>query len=694
MKRFIKYGVVPIITFLFLLIATIIVLPIVINVQKYIPEIEEKLSGVTGRPFSIGSNLGLSFFPWLSISVSDLKIGNPKGYLSDGFIKVESFEARVKLLPLLKKEVELSRFIIGGLEVNLEKKGNGEVNWDFKREKSDSPSGAAETLFPDGLFIALFAVTDGTVNWLDRTQDSRHRIDDLMLVLNNVSLNNPIAAEAKGSMEGISLVAEGMLGPLGKNPGQGVLPVDLAVTLNKILSAEVKGKVINLLGDISYDINLHIPSFGARELFASVDMAFPLVTADPGAFSIVEVDLSAKGDKEKVSVENGRIKIDDTLVDFFFGANNIGQPDLKFSMDIDRFDLDRYLPPGAENGSRPDGVLVSKNGVKSPSIWRKINIAGDIKVQELRVGGGVVNDINVNLHGADGIFAAESSSFVLYQGRAESTFTVDFQSAIPQTSIDLNAGGVQVMPLLDDFLDTKFMSGTVGADVRLLFSGNSTEAIKKNLYADGTLVVKDGALEGIDMVNAIRNIAALPSDSDSSYNKIRTDFSEMTSEFTIRNGLVASSETTLDSSNGGVLISGTVDLVSEKLELAVDPKVPVAMEEEQGNEQNLSEGKVPFALSGTFARPKIDIEAKYLALDELNLSDESDMQVLVDEKLPSPEDEDVKDLVGTTLIDAAVVASRFGLEPELISKDREKKQFPLGTGRIQRSPLQEKDSMR
>jgi AsmA protein len=694
MKRFIKYGVVPIITFLFLLIATIIVLPIVINVQKYIPEIEEKLSDVTGRPFSIGSNLGLSFFPWLSISVSDLQIGNPKGYLSDGFIKVESFEARVKLMPLLKKEVELSRFIIGGLELNLEKKDNGEVNWDFKRENGDSPSDGAETLFPDGLFISLFAVTDGTVNWLDRTQDSRRRIDDLMLVLNNVSLNNPIAAEVKGSMEGISLVAEGMLGPFGKNPGQGVLPVDLAVTLNKILSAQVKGKVINLLGDISYDINLHVPSFAARELFASVDMALPVVTADPGAFSSVEVDLSAKGDKEKVSVENGRIKIDDTLIDFFFGVNNISQPDLKFSMDIDRFDLDRYLPPGTENDSRPDSVPVSKNGVKSPSTWRKINIAGDIKVQELKVGGGVVNDINVNLHVTDGIFAAESSSFILYQGRAESTFTVDFQSTIPQTSIDLNAEGVQVMPLLDDFLDTKFMSGTLDADVRLLFSGNSTEAIKKNLYADGTLVVKDGALEGIDMVNAIRNIAALPSDSDNSYNRISTDFSEMTSEFTIRNGLVASSETTLDSSNGGVLISGTVDLVSEKLELAVDPKIPVAMGEEQGNEQNLSEGNVPFALSGTFARPKIDIEAKYLALDELNLSDESDMQVLVDEKLPSPEDEDVKDLVGTTLIDAAVVASRFGLEPKLISKDREKKQFPLGTGRIQRSPLQEKDSMR
>jgi uncharacterized protein involved in outer membrane biogenesis len=308
------------------------------------------------------------------------------------------------------------------------------------------------------------------------------------------------------------------------------------------------------------------------------------------------------------------------------------------------------------------------------------------------VGGGTVNDININLRGADGIFAIDPSSFSLYQGSAESTLTVDYQSEIPQTSIDLKVEGVQVQPLLHDFLAQDFMSGTVDTDIRLLFSGHNANAIKTSLYADGTLTVKDGTLEGIDMVNAIRNIAALPSASDSSDDRIRTDISEMKSLFTIRNGLVASSDTTLDSPLGAVLISGTVDLVSEQLELVVEPRLTVAMVEEQDTAEEPSGGSVPFALSGTLARPKIDIEAKYLSLDELNLSDESDMQILIDEKLPSPEEEDVKDLVGTTLIDAAVVAERFGLQPELIPQNQAKIQLPLGVGRIRISPLQEEDA--
>ncbi len=137
MKRFIKYGVLPLITFLFLLTATVLVLPVVFNVEKFLPEIEKKLCDVTGRQVSIGPNMGLSFFPRLNISLSDLKIGNPQGYVSDEFIKIESFEARIKILPLLKGDVEISRLIIGGLEVNLEKKSDGGENWDFTRVNSE-----------------------------------------------------------------------------------------------------------------------------------------------------------------------------------------------------------------------------------------------------------------------------------------------------------------------------------------------------------------------------------------------------------------------------------------------------------------------------------------------------------------------------------------------------------------------------
>lgn len=698
MKRFIKYGVIPVVTFLFLLIATVIVLPVVINVSKYLPEIEDKLSNATGRPISIGSNFGLSFFPWLSISFSDLKIDNPKGFLSDGFIKIESFEARIKLLPLLNKEVEISRFIIGGLEVNLERNSEGEVNWDLARENRAGENIAtpfasmADWSVPEDFFIALFVVTDGTVTWADRTKSSRHRVDDLMLVLNNVTLNEPVMVDFKASLEGKTLAAEGKLGPLGKNPGRGVLPVDLAVSLVNTIKGQVKGKFINLLGNASYDIDLHVPPFSAREFFASMNNNFPFVTNDITTFRSVAIDITAKGDKEKVSIENGKIKVDDTLVAISLVVKKIKYLDLGFVLDIGRLDLDRYLAPEAEKNNEQDILIQSGQGVKHSRLLSEITLEGAIKIKELIVGGGLVNDIDFHLRGADGIFEVDPASFVLYQGRAESNVIVDFQSEIPQTSIELKMQGVQARPLLHDFMTKDFLSGTVDSDIRLLFSGNSGDAIRTSLYADGTLIFKDGAVEGIDMVSAIKNIADSSPDSDSSALEIRTDFSELMSVFTIRKGLVNSSKTTLKSPFARVLLSGSADLVSEQFELMIEPQVAAVMTEEQGHEEDSSGGAIPFTLSGAFANPKIIIDAEYLPSDEIELPHELNMQSLVDEKLPSPVDEDVRDLVGTTLIDPAVVAKRFGLQSEVIRKGQIKKQLKVGSGRIRVRPFQEEDS--
>ncbi len=119
MKRFIRFGVVPAGIFSILLIVTVILIPILLNVQKFVPEIERQVREATGRSFSLGPDLGVSFFPWLSVSFSDMKIGNPPGFQSEEFIKVRTFEARIKVLPLLRKQIQISRFVVGGLSVNL-----------------------------------------------------------------------------------------------------------------------------------------------------------------------------------------------------------------------------------------------------------------------------------------------------------------------------------------------------------------------------------------------------------------------------------------------------------------------------------------------------------------------------------------------------------------------------------------------
>jgi AsmA protein len=278
MNTIVKYGFAGAIFFT-LLAVTVLVLPIIIDVQKFEPEIEKKLSDITGRSITIGSDLGVSFIPTLNISFSNLKMGNPEGYLSDYFLKIESFEARIKPLSLFKKEIEFSRFIISGLEVNLERRTDGRGNWDLSKKHSAENLTAASSLslsgwsVPSKFSIGLFAVTDGTAIWIDRAQNSHHRIDDLMLLLYNFSLTHPVAGEMKASIKGKSLAAEGKVGPLDKKDAQGRVPFDLLVNFFDTFTGHMEGEFADQAENQLYDLEIKLEPSSAKDLFASLDIA-------------------------------------------------------------------------------------------------------------------------------------------------------------------------------------------------------------------------------------------------------------------------------------------------------------------------------------------------------------------------------------------------------------------------------------
>ena len=391
-------------------------------------------------------------------------------------------------------------------------------------------------------------------------------------------------------------------------------------------------------------------------------------------------------------IEKSKIKVDDTLADLVLEAKDFEHPALSFSLDIDRLDLNRYLMVAPKNKGEQVGPIQSAQGTEEYSALRNIILAGKIRLQELAFGGGKISKLNINLQSKDGIFRVDPSTFDLYQGSAQTTLTADFQNDTPQTSIEIKAHGVEAGPLLHDFAARDFLNGSLDADVQLHFSGISTDMIKKSLYADGALDVKNGMLEGIDMINAKRNIIAPSSASNSSSRNLSTKFSVLKSIFSIRNGLLESHETTLSSPSAKVLISGTADLVSEKLQLTVEPSAVVNMQENQQSNKNDEETFVPFTLSGALAGPQVNIDPRYFSKEELESPAVLKMKDLVEEKLPAPADDDARNLVGTPLIDPAVVAQRFHLQPELIRKNRIKKQLKLGSGKIRVNPFREEDS--
>ena len=126
----IKWVLIGVVALIVIVIGALLVIPMFVDVQKYKPEIEKQVSQATGCPFSIGGELKLSLFPWAGLAFSDLHLGNPPGFKEKNLLAIQSFDVKVKLMPLLSKDIQVNRFVVEGLKVTLEKNKAGKGNWE------------------------------------------------------------------------------------------------------------------------------------------------------------------------------------------------------------------------------------------------------------------------------------------------------------------------------------------------------------------------------------------------------------------------------------------------------------------------------------------------------------------------------------------------------------------------------------
>ena len=112
MKTAFKWTAIAAAALVVVVIAALLIIPAFIDVNRYKPELEKYVSEATGRPLSVGGDVRLSLFPWAGVSFSDLKLGNTPAFAEKDFLTVKSFDVRVKLLPMLFKQVEVDRLVV------------------------------------------------------------------------------------------------------------------------------------------------------------------------------------------------------------------------------------------------------------------------------------------------------------------------------------------------------------------------------------------------------------------------------------------------------------------------------------------------------------------------------------------------------------------------------------------------------
>jgi AsmA protein len=623
-----------------LVIAALLLIPLFVDVNHYKPEIEKQVSSATGRPFSIEGDLKLSFFPWAGLAFTDLHLGSPPGFDEKDFLFVKSFDARMKLLPLLSRDIQVERFVIEEPRILLEKDKSGRGNWEGLGgldEKSapavdpqPEPKKTDEALSLKSLAVGEFAVRNGSLLYMDHQTGSRQELSDLSLELKDVSLDRPIHLLLSALFNKTPLSVEGVIGPVGKEPGKGQIPLDVSIKAFREVTLNLNGNVQNAMDDPQFDVALAVDPFSPRKVVAAIGVPFPVATADRTALDRVGFKSRIRGSAKAVSLSEGALELDESKLDFSATIKDFSKPDLAFDLNLDKIDLDRYMAPPSEKTDNQAGEAQKGKTAGSEktdySPLRKLILDGKARVGMLKAQGMTIQDINLKVTGRNGVIQLDPLLAKLYQGTLSVKGTIDVRQNVPRTAIDFQTESVQVGPLLRDLLQKDFIEGTANAQVSISMAGEQPEEIKRALNGKGQLVFRDGAVKGIDLAGMVRNVTSAFRPGEAVTEKPRTDFTELLAPFTITNGVVNTDGTNLASPLVRVVATGKANLVDESLDLRVEPKFVGTLKGQEDTKER-SGIMVPVLVKGTFSAPSFRPDLKGMLEQQLK-----------ERTLPSPKD--------------------------------------------------------
>jgi AsmA protein len=661
MGKVIRFLVILLAVAIGLVIVLAVALPFIIDPNDYKDQIAGVVEKETGRKLNIKGDIDLSVFPWLGLDIGPTTLSNAPGFGDQPFAEMQGVEIRVKLLPLLKKQLEMDTVTLTGLDLRLVKNERGHTNW----EDLAGGEKPAEETQPEGestgepmiaaLAIGGVRVTDASLLWEDRQAHTRYQIEDLNFETGALQPGKPFdldlgfqvaggEPDATDKLEGkVELECKVWMSPSFRQfrvedarlatevrgneiPGGGMtanlatsaeldlekqtleLPELVLETLGLVLHADVNGKAVSGENP-QFAGTVAVKEFVPRDVIKALGAEVPK-TSDPSVLGKADARAVWTATTRQASVKSLQVRLDDTVLDGQAGVTNFADPAITFQVHADAIDLDRYLPP-PEEGEAPAAATPSTAAAGGAAALpvdtlRALNLSGKMKIDKLKAFQLRTADIEVQIKAKDGVVRVNPASARMYQGGYQGDVTLDVSGSPTRLAMNERVSGVQAGPLLKDLTGKEQLTGTGNVHVKLNGRGDTPEQLRKTLNGDTSFSFTDGAVKGVNIAAMLRKAIAavkgrtLPPDNEPN----QTDFAELSGTATVTNGLIRNNDLALKSPLLRITGEGTADLVSEKIDYRLTTKIVGTLKGQGGKELEEVKGvAIPVKIAGTFSEP-------------------------------------------------------------------------------------------
>jgi AsmA protein len=184
-----------------LLVIAVAIFASTFDPNSYKSVVADSFTARTGRALTIDEDLRLAYFPWLAVETGGVTIGNAEAFggAAQPFATARRIAARVKLLPLLSRRVEIGTVELEGLALNLTRDASLRGNWQDLIEAASAPTaGVAAPGSPviGELAIEGVRIVDGNLYWRENTDELRYSVTNLSLTTGGIGGGEPVAFDA------------------------------------------------------------------------------------------------------------------------------------------------------------------------------------------------------------------------------------------------------------------------------------------------------------------------------------------------------------------------------------------------------------------------------------------------------------------------------------------------------------------
>ncbi|MBI6954717.1 AsmA family protein [Pseudomonas sp. CCOS 191] len=405
MKAFGKILGLGLLGLLLIIVALGFALTHLFDPNDYKEEIRQLARDKAHVELTLNGDIGWSLFPWLGLELHEASIAtlnNPKVPFAD----LQMLGLSVRVLPLLRREVQMSDVRVEGLNLTLTRDANGHGNWEDIGKPLPDPAvanaptatpgeaAAAEAEKPQGnersvkLDIDSLTVNNARVLYTDEKAGQTYGAESIQLSTGPVheGVNIPLKASAflsasqpnlkarteltgelrfdrrlkRYNLEDMRLSGETSGEPLaGKTmtfAAQGQVLVDLAANVASWSGLKVSANQLRALGELNVrDLDkapqvsggLSIAQFDLRTFLDGIGHPLP-ATADAAAFKKLELVTRLQGTPNSLALEDLAVKLDDSTFTGRVAVEDFAKQALRVRLKGDKFDADRYLPAKSE----------------------------------------------------------------------------------------------------------------------------------------------------------------------------------------------------------------------------------------------------------------------------------------------------------------------------------------------------------